>query len=176
MVLLEVRNEENIIYFRITYRKSLTCKYNIILHKVHPEKWNYFLLGQICQRELKVRGWKLLLTNDVKQKLDDFLCRNDISFTLPGLESYVCKKVFTLDASETFQLSDGKRRWGPISSFLLNSLMSSSSKNILEGTKISQVNCLFPNCKNVEILCGRKVCENIDTHFKCHELVEKIII
>ena len=176
MVLLEVRNEENIIYFRITYRKSLTCKYNFNLHKIHPEKWNYFLLGQIYQRELKVRGWKLLLTDDVKQKLDDFLCCDDISFTLPGLESYVCKKVFTLDASETFQLSDGKRRWGPIISFLLSSLMSSPSRNILEGTKIPQVNCLFPNCKNVEILYGMKVWENIDTPFKSHELVEKIVI
>lgn len=54
--------------------------------------------------------------------------------------------------------------------------MSSPSRNILEGTKIPQVNCLFPNCKNVEILYGRKVWENIDTPFKSHELVEKIVI
>ena len=36
-------------------------------------------------------GRPAILTEDIKEKLDAFLCRNDISFTLPGCN----KQVYT---------------------------------------------------------------------------------
>ena len=66
--------------------------------KQPPRKYDCFLLGRIYmnQREdgrpaviKEDIGRPAVITEDIKEKLDSYLCRNDISFTLPGYNNQV---------------------------------------------------------------------------------------
>ena len=52
----------------------------------------------------------------------------------------------------------------------------SPKKEYVGRSKIPQVNCLCPDCENVELLCTRinKCCESMEIPTKCHDLALKI--
>ena len=52
----------------------------------------------------------------------------------------------------------------------------SPKKEYVGWRKISQINCLCPDCENVELLCTgiNKCCESMEIPTKCHDLALKI--
>ena len=52
----------------------------------------------------------------------------------------------------------------------------SPKKEYVGTSKIAQVNCLCPDCENVDLLCTgiSKCCESMEIPTKCHDLALKI--
>ena len=126
----------------------------------------------------KVKGRKAFLSDKTMDKLDSFLSRNDISFTLPdrnhqvyvgkdvnGDRQYRTKKYLLWPYQEfvgLLQTEDDEE----LSSITFSTLYHyvSPKKEYVGRSKISQVNCLCPDCENVELLCTgiKKCCERME--------------
>ena len=134
----------------------------------------------------KVKGRQAFLRDETKEKLDSFLSRNDISFTLPGRnhQVYVGKDVngdcqyqnkeYLLwtyqELVGLLQTEDDEE----LSSITFSTLYRyvSPKKEYVRRSKIPQANCLCPDCENVELLCTgiNKCCESMEIPTKCHDL------
>lgn len=115
------------------------------------------------------------------------MCRNDISFTLSshnnqmyivkndGEHQYKTKKsvVWTHQGLSSLLREEEDKSLSVISFSILQRYVH-SNKDYVRRSKIPQVNYLFPDCKNFELLCTsiNKACENTDSPIKFHKLVE----
>ena len=138
----------------------------------------------------KVKERKAFLSDETKEKLDSFLSRNDISFTLPGRnhQVYVGKDVSGDHQYRTkkyllwtyqklvglLQTEDDEELLSITFSTLYRYV--SPKKEYVGRSKIPQVNCLSPDCENVELLCTEisKYCESMEIPTKCHDVALKI--
>ena len=129
--------------------------------KLLPARWNIDLSKPNAKRR------KAFLNDETKEKLDSFLSRNEISFTLPGWNHQVCvgkdvngdcqyqTKKYLLWTYQEFvgllQTEDDDE----LSSITFSTLYCyvSPKKEYVGRSKILQVICLCPDCENVELLC-----------------------
>ena len=137
----------------------------------------------------KIRGRKAKIDDNIKRKLDRFLSRNDISFTLPdrnnqvyvgkgddGKSKYETKKYLLWTFLELATLL--KQEDDNISSMSFTMLYRyiSSHKEYVGRSKILEVNCLCPVCENLELLWTgiKKNCSDIDFPTKSHDFLEEV--
>ena len=124
--------------------------------------------------------------------MDSFLSRNDISFTLlgrnpPSICWEGCQRRLPVPNQEIFtvawtyqellgliQTEDDEELPSITFSTLYHYV--SPKKEYISRRKIPQVNCLCPDCENVELICTgiNKCCESMEIPTKCHDLALKI--
>ena len=123
--------------------------------------------AKIKHTDFSAKGRKTLLSEDIKEKIDKFLCRSDISYTLPGRNKQVYlgkiegvsrflpkkyllwtyKELTTLIQQEDEDLANLK--------FSTLYRYTNSKKEYVIQSKIPEVACLCPDCENLELLCNR---------------------
>ena len=113
------------------------------------------------------------MSYETKEKLNLFLSRNDVRFNLPGQNPHVyvgkdvlrdrqyrTKKYLLWTYQELVGLQQTEDD-EELSSITFSTLYHyvSPKKEYVGRSKIPQVNCLCPDCENVELLCINKCCE-----------------
>ena len=146
--------------------------------------------SNIHQKTRKLKGRPAILTEDIKEKIDAFLCRNDISFTLPGRNNQVYigkneqgeslfkpKKYLLWTFNELYGILN-KEEDDNLSNLKFSTFYcyTRSQKEYIIQSRIPEVACLCPDCENVELMCEGigKACDEIDLPSKCHDLINKI--
>ena len=137
----------------------------------------------------KIKGRKAKIDDNIKRKLDSFLSRNNISFTLPGRNNQVyvgkvddgrCKYKTKKDLLWTFlELATLlKQEDDNISSMSFTMIYQyiSSHKEHVGRSKILQVSCLCPVCENLELLWTgiKKNCGDTDIPTESHDLLKEV--
>ena len=136
-----------------------------------------------------IAGRPRALTTEVQEKLDRYLNRNDISYTLPGRNNQVyegkengqstfASKKFMLwtykELSELIKNEDDDDLKTVKFSTLFRYI--SSNKEFVGITKIPQTSCLCPLCDNIELLLtgiNKSDLGNLFLPTTCHDLIEK---
>ena len=125
-----------------------------------------------------------VLSEEVKNKLDDFLCRNTISFTLPGRNNQIY-----IGKDENGENKFNSKKFILWTFYELASILSEeededlfklkfsiiyqyikSKKEFIIQSKIPEVNCLCPVCESIELICEgiNKPSRDISLPTKCH--------
>ena len=154
-----------------------------------PRKMRLISTWTNIQNKVK-SGRPSIIDEGLRIKLDEFLCGNSISFTLPGRNNqiYVGKnekgesefkskkyilwtfnelsKIISEDKDEEFS----KLKFSTIYRYIR------SKKEYIIQSKIPEVNCLCPVCEGIELICDgvNKSSDEINLPTKCHELILKV--
>ena len=133
------------------------------------------------------KGRPSILSDELKCKLDEFLCDNSISFTLPGRNNKVydgksifeSKKYILWTFNELAQIIKEEDDEGLSQlKFLTIYRYVRSKKEYIIQRNIPDVDCLCPVCESLELLCEAvsncKGNETLKVATKCHEIITKI--
>ena len=135
-------------------------------------------------------GRSCILTDALREKLDDYLCQNTISFTLPGQNNQVyigkdenresifeSKKyiLWTLDELASIIKDEEDKELSQLKFSTIYRYIRSRRQYII-NSKIPEVDCICPLCETVKLMCEdvNKSCETSNIPKKCHKLLEKI--
>ena len=137
------------------------------------------------------KGRPPALTDNAKDKLNNFLYRNDVSFTLPGRNNQVyigksedgekefrTKKYLLWTFNELLSILK-KEKDTDLSSLKFSTVYRyvKANKEFVMQCKIPQVACLCPTCENY-VLCAEGINKTVEEEEKlpstCHDLMDKI--
>ena len=140
------------------------------------------------------KTWKIghpsTITETIKEKLDAFLCRNDISFKLSGQNNQVYmgknEEGESLFKSKKYLLWTFRGLHGiltqeedeDLSSFKFSKMYhyTRSQREYIIQSRIPEVSCLCLDCKNLELMIDsiQKACNHqINLPSKCHDLIKQ---
>lgn len=133
------------------------------------------------------QGRPNILNDEKKNLIEQFLCRNDISYTLPGrnnqvylrkvdgVSQFLPKRYLLWTFQELHNLLKNEENLDDIR---LSSLYRyiKTKKQFIQLSKIPEVSCLCPDCENFELLCQgiNNCCPDVNLEVKCYDFLNMV--